>query len=95
MNEQTDTAPAPGAARLRSLGIWLVVLSFVLYGALPLVPFLPLPLEGKALAASALIVAGEAAFWIGGFILGKEFVTRFKRYFSPAYWIRRKGREKG
>jgi short-subunit dehydrogenase len=76
-----EAQPAQSKSRqgwLRWLGIFLVVLSFVLYGLLPAVPFLPLPAAVKISLAPGLVVSGEAAFWVGGLLLGKEVLGKIK-----------------
>ncbi len=65
----------------------LVGLSFVLYGLIPLVPFAPIATEQKVMVTPVLIGLGEASFWIGGLLLGKQFVAKFKRYLDPRYWL--------
>lgn len=67
-------------------GIGLIALSFLLYGGLFLLPFLPLTTQNKLALSPALIVLGESSFWIGGVLVGKEVVTRYKQYFDPCYW---------
>ncbi|MBI4671872.1 MAG: SDR family NAD(P)-dependent oxidoreductase [Chloroflexi bacterium] len=73
-------------------GVALVALSVVLYGALFWLPFVPLELEIKAGAAGALVVGGEIAFWSGGVLLGKEVVTRYRKYLDPRTWFGRGGK---
>jgi len=70
----------------RTLGILLVIFSFVAYGFLLALPFLTLSAAGKLALAPALVASGEAAFWIGGALLGKELVARYKRYVNPRSW---------
>jgi len=62
----------------RLLGIALFILSFVFYGCLALIPFAAIPTGSKLALSSALIVCGEASFWISVLILGKEAVSRFR-----------------
>lgn len=76
-------------AHWRTLGILLVILSCVAYGLLILVPFLPLSTTSKLLLSPLLVGAGEATFWVGGALLGKEIVARFKRYLNPCNWCAR------
>jgi hypothetical protein len=73
----------------RVIGFGLIGLSTLLYLGLFLVPFAPLPTEGKVALASGMVVGGEASFWIGGLLLGKEFVSRYRRALSPVRWFRR------
>jgi len=72
--------PEPGrACRLkRWAGLLLVALSFGLYGGLLLVPMVPFSDRGKVLLSALLVISGEASFWIGAFILGKEAISRFR-----------------
>jgi len=78
--------PAPAANWLRWTGIALLILSFAFYASLLLLPFLTLAGTTKAAAVTVLIVLAEVAFWIGGIILGKEFVTRYRRFLDPRNW---------
>lgn len=80
------TSPAPATNWLRWIGIVLLILSFAFYASLLLLPFLTLAGTTKAAAVTVLIVLAEVAFWIGGIILGKEFVTRYRRFLDPRNW---------
>ena len=84
------SAQAGLSKKLRSLGIGLVVLSFILYGAILLVPFIPYSAGIKVSVSTALVVSGEISFWVGGFILGKEVISRYKKYLNPLCWFKRK-----
>ena len=72
----------------RKVGIGLVIMSFIFYGGLLLVPLTSFSTGIKLTISTALVVLGEITFWIGGFILGKEVVARYKRYFNPINWFR-------
>lgn len=78
----------------RLVGFGLIGLSTLLYLGLFLVPFAPLSTEGRLALASALVVMGEVSFWVGGLILGKELVTRYRRRLNPLRWFRRDGEDK-
>lgn len=71
----------------RLIGISLVVLSLIFYGLIPLLPFFPLTASQKIAAIPALAVFGESAFWIGGVLLGKEVVSRYRQYLNPRKWF--------
>lgn len=60
------------------LGLALVVLSFIFYGGLLIVPFTPFSAGNKIVISSLLVIMGEASFWIGAFILGKEAVSKYR-----------------
>ncbi|MBP7331799.1 MAG: hypothetical protein BWY65_00798 [Firmicutes bacterium ADurb.Bin373] len=89
--EQTLKNEKPtGSPRLRKIGLLLIILSFVFYGGLLLVPFTPYAAGTKAVISSALVVSGEASFWLGALILGKELVSKYKRYLNPVWWFRKR-----
>lgn len=77
----------------RRLGFFLVVLSCLIYGCLLLVPATSLSTEGKVALSSLLIISGEASFWIGSLILGREAIRRLRGGLDPWRWIR--GGKKG
>lgn len=75
---------------LKKIGIALVALSFVLYGAILLVPFTPYTLGTKTIITTILVISGEASFWVGGFILGREIIMKYRKYFNPLNWFKKK-----
>lgn len=56
----------------------LIALSFIFYGGLFLVPFVPFSGENKIMLSPLLVICGEASFWIGAIILGKEAVSKYR-----------------
>lgn len=83
----------PSSPKWRTVGISLVVISFVLYGCLFLVPFIPVSGAAKVGISTALIVTGEITFWLGGILLGKELINRYKRYLNPMQWFKKRENE--
>jgi len=75
---------------LKKIGILLIILSFVFYGLILLIPTLSVELKTKAIITTALVVVGEIAFWTGGIILGKEIVNKYRSYLNPKNWFKRK-----
>ncbi len=76
-----------GSGSARGIGIRLIVLSFLFYGLLLFVlPFLPLATQVKVAVSPVLVGLGEASFWIGGALVGKEVVARDKPYLNPCTW---------
>jgi hypothetical protein len=71
----------------KRIGIFLVVMSFVFYGLIPVLPFLPFSTSMKIAAAPLLALLGELVFWPGGFLLGREVVDRYKSYLNPCNWF--------
>lgn len=72
---------------LNKIAVILVVLSFVLYGLIFVVPFLPLTIAQKAMIVPVLVAAGEATWWIGVAIVGKQVVTKYRKYLNPCNWF--------
>lgn len=67
-------------------GMTLVIFSFLLYGVIFSLPWLPLTLASKLTLTPALMGVSEAAFWIGGILAGKEVVNRYRRWLDPRAW---------
>lgn len=61
-------------------GLILVILSFAFYGCILLLPFAPIFGENKIIASAALVVLGEASFWIAVLILGKEAISKYRKF---------------
>jgi hypothetical protein len=76
---------------IRYAGIGLIVISFILYGGILFLPFIPLSMELKGSAAMGLIIAGEASFWIGALLVGREVASNYRSFFR----IGKRGEEKG
>lgn len=84
--EERDT-PLKKSAVATWIGAGLITLSCLLYAGLLVLPLLPLSLHSKLALSSILVITGEATFWIGGLIVGKEVVTRYKQYLNPRRWL--------
>jgi hypothetical protein len=71
-------------------GIVCLLLSCLLYAALLAVPFLPFGYSGRAAAAAGLVIVGEAIFWLGCVLAGRELMVRYRHYLNPRSWSRRR-----
>lgn len=71
-------------------GIALIIASTVLFTSLLAVPFLEVDGKSKITISTIAIVLGEITFWIGGFLLGKELLNKYKSYLNPINWFRKK-----
>jgi hypothetical protein len=89
-SNEADRKAKPASWK-RRLGFGLVALSFLLYGCLLLVPSTSFSTEGKVALSSLLVISGEASFWIGGLILGREVIGRWRVALDPRRWIRGRG----
>ena len=71
---------------LQKLGWFLFIASFLPWLAiLFVVPFLPLSIAEKTQIDVVLAVLAEVCFWLSVVILGKEVVTKYRRYLNPRY----------
>ncbi|RFU62083.1 transporter suffix domain-containing protein [Peribacillus glennii] len=73
----------------RNIAIGLVILSTIFYCLILVIPFLPFAVKTKVIISSAFAVIGEITFWIGGFILGKEMVRKYRKKLNPANWFKK------
>lgn len=69
------------------LGIGMVALSFLLYALLPIVPFLALSAQAKAIVVGGMMGVSEVIFWIGGLLVGKELIKKYSRKLNPLRWL--------
>ena len=70
------------------LVVLLLVVPGLLYTAVPVVPLLPLTTAQKVGLSAGLVVAAEAVFWGAAFFVGKEVISRYRRFFNPRTWKR-------
>ncbi|PLR96932.1 transporter suffix domain-containing protein [Bacillus sp. T33-2] len=75
--------------KMRYLAIGLIVASFIFYLLIPAAALLPFAAKTKLVLSGVLAVMGEVSFWVGGFILGKEAVKKYRKYFNPARWFKK------
>ena len=73
----------------RILGISLIVLTWIFWGIIFIIPFLKLGVKLSAILITALLI-GTNAFWIGLFLVGKEFAEKFKVRAKLKKWFHRK-----
>ena len=71
-------------------GIALIVISTLLFTSLLAVPFLDADGKTKITITTILIVLGEITFWVGGFLLGKELLNKYKSYLNPMNWFKKR-----
>ncbi|MCM3733315.1 transporter suffix domain-containing protein [Fictibacillus nanhaiensis] len=66
----------------KKIGIVFIVLSFVLWILIPVIPFLSLSGAVKTAIVSGLFIGGEVFFWLGALLAGKDIVKTF----IQKYW---------
>ncbi len=77
------------SGRARYLGFGLLALAVLMWVLVPVVLLLPLPAGQKGWTVAALLVVGEAAFWIAAVLLGREVVRRYRSRLDPRRLFRR------
>jgi hypothetical protein len=65
-----------------------------MWGAVFLVPILPLSLAQKSLISTGSILISEAIFWLGILLSGKELAHRYRQKFNPHYWWQKVGKKR-
>jgi hypothetical protein len=73
----------------RILGISLILLTWVFWGMIFVIPFLNLSVRLSAILIAALLI-GTNAFWIGLFLVGKEYAKKFQIMAKLKKWYHRK-----
>jgi hypothetical protein len=68
----------------------LLVIPGALYAAVPVVPFLPLTTAQKIGLSSGLVIVAEIVFWVAAFFVGREVISRHRRFFDPRGWFRKR-----
>lgn len=71
-------------------GIALIIISTLLFTSLLAVPFLEVDGKTKLTITTVVIVLMEITFWVGGFLLGKELLNKYKAYLNPMNWFKKK-----
>lgn len=71
-------------------GILLIIISTLLFTSLLTMPFLDVTGKTKITISTIAIVLGEITFWVGGILLGKELFNKYKAYFNPMNWFKKK-----
>jgi hypothetical protein len=63
--------------KIQILGIGLILLSYIFWGLIFLIPFLKLGLKTSSIAITILFI-GSNIFWLGIFLAGKELMLKLK-----------------
>ena len=71
-------------------GIVLLIICVVAFLSMLVVPFLKIGNGAKVTISAILFVIGEATFWVGGILLGKELLSKYTSRLNPKNWFKRK-----
>jgi len=72
------------------VGLFLLILSIILFLSLPLLPFLKIDTKIKISITTITFITAEITFWTGGILLGKEIFSKYKSYLNPKNWFKKK-----
>ena len=70
----------------RIIGLSLIILSWVIWGFLIMVPFLKIGVKTKAAAIVTLLIATNI-FWVGVAMLGKELAQKYQVWPKIKSWF--------
>jgi hypothetical protein len=70
------------------LGLSLIILSIILFLSLPIIPFLNIENTVKIKVSTVIFVIAEITFYTGGFLVGKEILSKYKSYLNPKNWFK-------
>lgn len=66
--------------KLKKAGFILIVISWIIYSLILIIPFLPLYLSMKLFLGAVLYLSSHAVFWLGVLILGREVLNKYKDF---------------
>ena len=74
---------------IQIIGISLILLSWVFWGMILIIPFLKLGVKRSAIAITVLLI-GTNAFWAGAILVGKEFMQKYQVWPKIKRWFGKK-----
>jgi hypothetical protein len=72
------------------LGLILIGISLIFFILLIVIPLLEIERAIKLTLSTISFVLAEVLFYTGGFLLGKEMFNKYKSYFNPRNWFKKK-----
>jgi len=78
---------------VRILGISLIILSWIIWGVIFILPFFKLTLKQYAIAYPILLVATNI-FWVGAALVGKELVQKYNLILKAKKLFKRLSKKK-
>ena len=73
-------------------GIILIAVSVFLFASLLIIPFLSFDKQTKITVTTIAFVLAEVTFYSGGALLGKEIFSKYKSWFNPKNWFKKKAK---
>jgi hypothetical protein len=72
------------------LGLILILSSLIFFILLIIIPLMKISSTYKITFTSISFVLAEVLFYTGGFFLGKEIFYKYKAWFNPGNWFKKK-----
>jgi len=72
------------------LGIVLMLSSLIFFALLVIIPLMDIEKASKITYTSISFIIAEVLFYSGGFLVGKEVFAKYKAYFNPKNWFKKK-----
>ena len=69
-----------------------MLLSLPFFALLVIIPLLEINNPDKIKYTTISFVIAEILFYSGGFLLGKEIFSKYKSYFNPKNWFKKKSK---
>lgn len=73
----------------RIIGFSLIILSWVFWGMIIIVPFLKLGIKTTAVVLTILFIASNI-FWVGAILIGKELAQKYRVWPRIKSWLKPK-----
>ncbi|RKD96871.1 transporter suffix domain-containing protein [Marinifilum flexuosum] len=89
MSKQSNTNNTKKNWQIK-LGIFLMILCIPFFLIIPVFPFMELEAKTKITLSTVSLIIGEVLFWSGGILVGKELLKKYKSYFNPKNWFKKK-----
>jgi uncharacterized membrane protein YhaH (DUF805 family) len=75
-------------------GIILLIVCVLAFLAIPVIAFLHIENGAKITISAILFVIGEATFWAGALLVGKELLAKYTSRLNPRNWFKSKSDNK-
>lgn len=70
-------------------GIVLLIVCVLAFLTIPVIPFLQMGNGTKVTISAILFVIGEATFWAGAILVGKELLAKYTSRLNPRNWFKK------
>ena len=71
-------------------GLILIGVSLIFFILLLIIPFLKMESGLKITLTTIAFILAEGLFYLGGFLLGKEIISKYKYWLNPKNWFKKK-----